>query len=221
VNAAPVDPILLAVVEGTLASIEAELATRRAETEQAEADRARAVMKKEIEEATLARACAEEEEQEARIAKARAEGKLAFYTSLSQDDANFIVARFEAANPGIKVTINRKSSEPLVAQLITEIKAGRVLADVLESGGLDLAKPIKEGYIAEFRPPAAAAFPANLRDPKGLWTAARLGIEDQSWLIRTLDFLNAAGETVMAVRFVDVKMNEDLPEGALAPPKAR
>jgi len=115
------------------------------------------------------------------VAKAKAEGKLAFYTSLSADDATFIAARFEAANPGIKVTINRKSSEPLVAQLITEIKAGRILADVLESGGLDLAKPIKEGYIAEFRPPAAAAFPDNLKDPKGLWTAARLGIETIAW----------------------------------------
>lgn len=115
------------------------------------------------------------------VAKARAEGKLNFYTSLNEDDAKFIVGKFEAAVPGIKVTLNRKSSEKITAQFITEAKAGKVIADVLETGGLDIAKPIKEGLVAEFRPPSAAAYPDNLRDPKGMWTAARLGIETIAW----------------------------------------
>lgn len=115
------------------------------------------------------------------IAKAKAEGKLSFYTSLSEDDAKFVIGKFEAANPGIKVTLNRKSSEKITAQFITEAKAGKVIADVLETGGLDIAKPINEGLAAEFRPPSAAAFPDNLKDAKGLWTAARLGIETIAW----------------------------------------
>ncbi len=115
------------------------------------------------------------------IAKAKAEGKLVFYTSLNEDDAKYVVGKFEAANPGIKVTLNRKSSEKITSQFITEAKAGKIIADVLETGGLDIAKPIKEGLVAEFRPPAAAAFPDSLKDPKGLWTAARLGIETIAW----------------------------------------
>lgn len=115
------------------------------------------------------------------IAKAKAEGKLTFYTSLNEDDAKFVVAKFEAATPGIKVTLNRKSSEKITAQFITEAKAGKVIGDVLETGGLDIAKPIKEGLITEFRPPAAAGFPAELRDPQGMWTASRLGIETIAW----------------------------------------
>lgn len=115
------------------------------------------------------------------IAKAKAEGKLNFYTSLNEDDAKFVVGKFEAAFPGIKVTLNRKSSEKITAQFITEAKAGKVIADVLETGGLDIAKPIKEGLVAEFRPPAAATFPDNLKDTKGMWTAARLGIETIAW----------------------------------------
>lgn len=115
------------------------------------------------------------------IAKAKTEGKLSFYTSLNADDAKFVIGKFEAANPGIKVTLNRKSSEKITAQFITEAKAGKVIADVLETGGLDIAKPIKEGLVAEFRPPSAATFPDNLKDPKGLWTAARLGIETIAW----------------------------------------
>ena len=117
----------------------------------------------------------------ATIDKAKQEGKLTFYTSLNEDDAKFIIAEFNKAYPEIKVTLNRKSSEKIVAQFITEAKAGSVLADVLETGGLDIAKPIKEGLIQEFRPPAADKFPDNLKDPKGLWTAARLGIESIAW----------------------------------------
>lgn len=115
------------------------------------------------------------------IDKAKAEGKVVLYTSLNEDDAKFVITEFNKAFPEVKVTLNRKSSEKLVAQFITEAKAGKVIADVLETGGLDLAGPIKEGLIAEFRPPAAATFPDNLKDPKGLWTAARLGIETIAW----------------------------------------
>lgn len=118
---------------------------------------------------------------QATIAKAKQEGKLVLYTSLNEDDAKFVIAEFNKAFPEIKVTLNRKSSEKLVAQFITEAKAGKVIADVLETGGLDLAGPIKEGLVAEFRPPAAATFPDDLKDPKGLWTAARLGIETIAW----------------------------------------
>lgn len=117
----------------------------------------------------------------ATIDKAKQEGKLAFYTSLNEDDAKFIIDEFNKAFPEIKVTLNRKSSEKVIAQFITEAKAGTVIADVVETGGLDIAKPIKEGLIQEFRPPAAEKFPDNLRDPKGLWTAARLGIETIAW----------------------------------------
>lgn len=115
------------------------------------------------------------------IAKAKTEGKVVLYTSLNEDDAKFVIGKFETDNPGIKVTLNRKSSEKITAQFITEAKAGKVIADVLETGGLDLAKPIKEGLVAEFRPPAASGFRDEFKDPKGLWTAARLGIETIAW----------------------------------------
>ncbi len=125
------------------------------------------------------------------IAKARTEGKLSLYTSLNEDDAKFVISKFEAAFAGIKVTLNRKSSERVIAQLITEVKAGQVLADVLETGGLDIAKVIKEGFIGEFRPPAASGLTDNLKDAKGLWTAARLGIETIAWNTTKVTAANA------------------------------
>jgi len=115
------------------------------------------------------------------IAKAKQEGALVLYSSLSEDDGRYIVGKFGEAFPQIKVEFNRKSSDKIVAQFITEAKAGKVLGDVLESGGLDVAKAIKEGLTAEFRPPAAEGFPATYKDAKGMWTAARLGIETIAW----------------------------------------
>lgn len=118
---------------------------------------------------------------QATIDAAKKEGKLTFYTSLNEDDAKFVIDEFAKTYPQIAVTLNRKSSEKIVAQFITEAKAGKVIADVLETGGLDIAKPIKDGLVTEFRPPSAERFPDNLKDPKGLWTAARLGIETIAW----------------------------------------
>ncbi len=115
------------------------------------------------------------------VSKAKTEGKAVLYTSLNEDDAKYVITKFEADNPGIKVTLNRKSSEKVTAQFITEAKAGKVVADILETGGLDLAKPIKEGLIAEFRPPQATGFRDEFKDKAGLWTAARLGIESIAW----------------------------------------
>lgn len=117
------------------------------------------------------------------IAKARAEGELVLYTSLSATDSKFIADKFMASakSYGIKVTVNRKSSEPLVTQFMTEVKAGKILADVLESGGIDIAQPIAAGYVEAWKVPAAASFPADLKDAGGMWHAARLGVETISY----------------------------------------
>jgi iron(III) transport system substrate-binding protein len=127
------------------------------------------------------------------VAKAKSEGQLVLYTSLSADDSKFIADRFMASTvgSGIKVTVNRKSSEPLVTQFMTEVKAGRVLADVLESGGIDISQPMKEGYLEAFKPPAASGFPSDLKDANGMWTAARLGVETIAWNTTAVTEANA------------------------------
>lgn len=117
------------------------------------------------------------------IAKAKTEGELVLYTSLSSTDAKKIGDAFNASakNYGVKATVNRKSSEALVTQFMTEVKAGKILADVLETGGLDLYQAIKAGYIEAWKAPAAADFPAELKDANGMWHAARLGVETISY----------------------------------------
>lgn len=130
---------------------------------------------------TAAPAAAPGELDQATIDAAKKEGALTFYTSLNSDDAKKMVDTFQAAFPQIKVTLNRKSSEQLVTQFLTEAKAGQVLADVLESGGIDVAKAIKEGLTVPFDPPAAADFNKDYKQLNGHFTAARIGIETIAW----------------------------------------
>ncbi len=117
------------------------------------------------------------------IAKAKAEGEIVLYTSLSSSDAKALQDAFakSAKSYGIKMTVNRKSSEDIVTQFMTEVKAGKILADVLETGGLDLNQAIKAGYIEPWKVPAAADYPAELKDANGMWHAARLGVETISY----------------------------------------
>lgn len=118
---------------------------------------------------------------QATIAAAKKEGEVVLYTSLSSNDAKSVVDAFQKAFPEIKATLNRKSSEKLVTQYLTEAQAGKVLADVLESGGIDVAKAIKQGLTVAFDAPAAKDYPKDYRSADGHFTAARLGIETIAW----------------------------------------
>lgn len=117
----------------------------------------------------------------ATIDAAKKEGAVVFYTSLSGDDSKIMVDTFMKAYPEIKVTLNRKSSEKITTQYLTEAKAGKVLADVLETGGIDVAKAINEGLTVAFDPPAAADWPKDYKQANGHFTAARVGAETIAW----------------------------------------
>src|SRR6266702_343680 len=63
---------------------------------------------------------------------AKKEGEVVFYGSLNSEAAEPLVKVFEQRYPGVKVTGVRASSEKLVQRFATEVKAGKILADVLE-----------------------------------------------------------------------------------------
>ncbi len=117
----------------------------------------------------------------ATLAKAKQEGKVVFYTSLQTDDADPLVKGFMKAYPEIKVDLNRKSSSKILTQFMTEAKAGKVLADVLETGGLDLAEPYDKGLTAAFEPPAGKDVPKEYHQLKGHFVGARLAIGTFGW----------------------------------------
>jgi hypothetical protein len=60
--------------------------------------------------------------------------------------------------------------------------------------------------------PTLVEIEARFQRPIEGFTGARLGIEDRTWLIRTLDLVDAAGNEGMSVRFLEVKIDAPLPE---------
>ncbi len=115
------------------------------------------------------------------IAKAKAEGKLVLYTSLQTEDSTPLVKAFMSAFPEIKVDLNRKSSSKILTQFMTEAKAGKVLADILETGGLDLADPVNQGLTVAFDPPAAKDIPKEQKQLNGHFVNARSAVGTFGW----------------------------------------
>jgi len=115
------------------------------------------------------------------VAKAKREGTVVLYTSLQTDDAEPLIKAFMKAFPEIKVELNRKSSSGILTQYTTEAKAGKVLADVLESGGLDLDAPVKAGLTAAFAAPSAKDYPKEFTQMNGHFTNARTAVGTFGW----------------------------------------
>lgn len=115
------------------------------------------------------------------IAKAKKEGSVVLYTSLQTEDAEPLIKAFQQAFPEIKVDLNRKSSSKILTQFLTEAKAGKVLADVLESGGLDLEAPVKQGLTVAFLAPSAKDYPKEFTQLNGHFTNARTAVGTFGW----------------------------------------
>lgn len=117
------------------------------------------------------------------ISKAKAEGKVVFYTSMETTDSERVLADFAKAYPEIKVELNRKSSSKILTQFATEAKAGTFLADLLETGGVDVAGVINDGYAQPYadRVPAAKALPPGFVQMNGQFVNGRSAVETFAW----------------------------------------
>jgi len=61
----------------------------------------------------------------------------------------------------------------LLTKLLAEARIGSIRADV-HHGGSSVWPLVKAGAVQPFKPAEAAFYPAELRDPNGLWTADAL-----------------------------------------------
>jgi iron(III) transport system substrate-binding protein len=83
------------------------------------------------------------------------------------------VEAFEKKYPGIKVQYSRASGNDNALKIINEARARRPLADIFD-GSTAFNALIDAGLIAEFRPVESARYPADRKDPKGLWTSPNI-----------------------------------------------
>lgn len=101
-------------------------------------------------------------------------GTLSLYSSMNLDDAKVVLPEFEKAFPGIKVDHVRATGEVLQQRLITEVKGGKVLADVLDTNIFQVYPVIQEGMIEAYQIPTGQDLPPQYRDPQGFWTTQRV-----------------------------------------------
>jgi iron(III) transport system substrate-binding protein len=90
-------------------------------------------------------------------------GKLNFYGTLAQINAQIVLPAFEKRFPGIKVDHTDATADKLIARAITEVRGGRHLADVYQFNLENLGQANDQGLVVDRLPPEAAAYPANLK----------------------------------------------------------
>jgi iron(III) transport system substrate-binding protein len=105
------------------------------------------------------------------IEAAKKEGQVVWYTTLIVNQIiRPLKAAFEKKYPGITLQYTRADDLVTSAKILAEGKAGRVQADIFD--GIANMLPLKEAnLVAPFAAPNAAAYPADLKDKDGYWTA--------------------------------------------------
>ncbi|MGE0418528.1 MAG: ABC transporter substrate-binding protein [Acetobacteraceae bacterium] len=105
------------------------------------------------------------------IEAAKKEGTVVWYSGMIINQiVRPLVAAFEEKYPGIKVQYSRASGNDNALKIMNEARARRPLADLFD-GSTAFNALVDTGLIAEFRPVESARYPADRKDPKGLWTA--------------------------------------------------
>ncbi len=107
------------------------------------------------------------------IEGAKKEGTLSLYSSATVEDMAGIIASFEKTY-GIKVRVWRGSSEDIRQRALTEARAGRHDADVIETAGPDLEALQREGLLQEVVSPTLKEMIPNALRPHREWVVDRL-----------------------------------------------
>lgn len=110
--------------------------------------------------------------EDALLAAAKKEGAVNFYSALREFELTPQVKAFMARYPGIKVTLVRKSTGPLVQTVEAERLARRINADVIQpvdATPLHLWK--QQGFLQPYRDESWEPLPAAYKDPDGYMVA--------------------------------------------------
>ncbi|HDG97322.1 MAG TPA: extracellular solute-binding protein [Desulfobacterales bacterium] len=103
------------------------------------------------------------------------------YTSVPIEIMTKIEETFEAVNPDIDLVVFRTGTGKLKAKIATECEVGKIEADLIWVADFTYYETLKEmrcgtlvGQLLYYKPPAAAAIPAELYDKEGYYYGARI-----------------------------------------------
>jgi iron(III) transport system substrate-binding protein len=104
-----------------------------------------------------------------------AQSRVLLYTSVPQELATQFADAFMKKRQDIKVEIYRAGSTEVGAKLAAEREVGGIRADLLWLADAPVYYDLRQrGELLAYISPEAKAIPADLKDPKGFFTAGRL-----------------------------------------------
>jgi iron(III) transport system substrate-binding protein len=111
---------------------------------------------------------------------AKKEGEVVVYTSLISEDLTSLSAAFEKKY-GVKVKGWRAGSEKVLQRAITETRAGRHDADVIETNGPELESLYREKILQPLKSPHLKDLMPQAIRPHGQWVGTRITMFVQSY----------------------------------------
>jgi iron(III) transport system substrate-binding protein len=111
---------------------------------------------------------------------ARKEGEVMLYTSLVPEDLTPLAAAFEKRY-GVKLKTWRANSEKVLARAVTEMRAGRSDADVVETNGPQMESLYREKGLLPLRSAHQKDLMPQALRPHGHWVGTRINMFVQSY----------------------------------------
>jgi iron(III) transport system substrate-binding protein len=102
---------------------------------------------------------------------AKREGELVYYASMNLGEANSVIGAFEKRYPFVKVRLNRIGSEKLLTRVLTEARAKKFFADVIQTVEFSMHVFQRSGILARYTTQADALYPKEFK-AEGFWTTA-------------------------------------------------
>jgi len=103
------------------------------------------------------------------IDAAKREGEVVYYASMNLSEANAVIGEFEKRYPFIKVKLQRTGSEKLLTRVLTEARAKKTFADVIQTVEFSMYIFHRSGILARYTPQANALYPKDFKE-EGFWT---------------------------------------------------
>ena len=106
---------------------------------------------------------------------ARKEGELTLYTSAPVDDVAVLTGAFEKKY-GVKVKVWRAGSEKVMQRAVTEARAGRFDADIIDTNGPEMEALHREKLLVEVKSPYLGDLIPQAIQPHREWVGSRINI---------------------------------------------
>lgn len=100
---------------------------------------------------------------------AKREAEVVYYASMNLSEANAVISEFEKRYPFMKVKLNRTGSEKLLTKVMTEYRAKKLPADVIQTVEFSMHLFNRGGVLAQYIPRANAQYSSEFKE-EGFWT---------------------------------------------------